>query len=329
MPILTSKSNRPRIGITLGDPSGVGPEVVIKSLASRKIRRLADFLIIGSKDIVRKTEYRLGRRYKIAVLDIAEPKKSFKIGRLSASCGKAAFKYLDKSIELLKEGFLDGLVTAPVNKEAINKAGIKFQGHTEYLAKKTNTKNFVMMLVGGGMRVALVTRHLPLKKVPSALTSANIYKTIKIVNMELSKYFGIKRPKIAVCSLNPHAGEGGIFGEEEKKIIAPAIERAKKENIKVTGPVPSDSLFRQAYKGEFDAVVAMYHDQGLGPLKMVSKRAGVNITLGLPFARTSPDHGTAFDIAGKNKADPSSMREAILLCVSLSRRKKNLYASKR
>lgn len=277
----------------------------MKSLASRKLRRLANFLIIGES-----------------------PRRSIKMGNVSAACGKMALQSIKKSVELLKNGIIDGLVTAPVNKEAINKSGFKFKGHTEYLAKKTDTKDFVMMLVGGGLRVAVVTRHIPLKKVAASLTKDNIYKTIKTIDFELSKFFGIRNPRIAVCSLNPHAGEGGIFGNEEKNIIIPAVNKARKQNIEVYGPFPSDSLFRGAYSGKYDAIVAMYHDQGLTPLKMVSQRAGVNVTLGLPFARTSPDHGTAHDIAGQNKADPSSMREAILLCVSLSLRKKNIYATK-
>jgi 4-hydroxythreonine-4-phosphate dehydrogenase len=272
--------HKPHVIITTGDPKGIGPEVTKKALQDSKIKGLANFFVIES-------------------------------------CDKTGFDAIEKAAEILKDAKAGALVTAPVNKEKINKSGIRFQGHTEYLAKVTNTKIFAMMLCGGPLKVTTVTRHVPLKKVSSILTSAKIIEAVRLTYYGLKKYFGIAKPKIGICALNPHCGEGGKIGREEQDIIMPAIKKIKRFIPGIQGPIPGDVIFYKAYNGKLDAVISMYHDQGLGPLKMVAFEKGVNVTLGLPFIRTSPDHGTAYDIAGKNIANPSSMKEAIKLAVQM------------
>ena len=205
-------------------------------------------------------------------------------------------------------------MTGPVSKSAIRSSGAaKFTGHTEYLAHKTRTKDFAMMFVGESLRVTLVTRHIALKSVPSSINTDAVYRAIALTHKYLKRYFAISSPRIGVAGLNPHAGEGGLFGNEEARFIIPAIKKASRRMAGITGPIPADIIFHEALNEKFDAVIAMYHDQGLAPFKMLYFNRGVNLTLGLPFIRTSPDHGTAFDIAGKGIADPSSMIEAIKL----------------
>jgi len=272
--------NKLVIIITTGDPKGIGPEVTKKALEDPKIKRLANFFVINSND-------------------------------------KTGFSAVEKAVEILKKCQADALVTAPVNKEAINKSGVPFQGHTEYLAEATNTKKIAMMLCGGPLKVTTVTRHVPLKKVSSTLTQAKIIEAVRLTDSGLKKYFGIKKPRIGVCALNPHCGEGGTIGREEQDIIIPAIKKIRRFVPGINGPISGDVIFYMAYNGKLDAVISMYHDQGLGPLKMVAFEKGVNVTLGLPFIRTSPDHGTAYDIAGKGIADPDSMKEAIKLAVNM------------
>jgi len=293
MPISPSSKSRPckqgrdkpTILITMGDPSGIGPEVTLKALASPGVRRLADFFVIGD------------RKYK--------------------SAGRASMEYLKAALAILRKKKNVGLVTGPISKEAINRAGFHYDGHTEFLAKETNSAKVAMMLIGGPLRVTLVTRHIPLKDVHKKINRKKIIDTIELTHDFLTGYLKKRYPKIAVASLNPHAGEGGIFGDEEKRIISPAVAKAKRKYKNVYGPVASDAVFYDAYKGRVDAVICMYHDQGLIPLKMIARDTGVNVTLGLPFVRTSPDHGTAFDIAGKGKANPSSMIEAIKMAAKL------------
>ena len=274
------KMKKPVVLITAGDPRGIGPEVTEKALKDPRIKTLAHFIVIETQD-------------------------------------KTGFDAVQKAAEILKRGQARALVTAPVNKEAINKSGIFFQGHTEYLAKFTDTKKFAMMLCGGPLKVTTVTRHTPLKDVSKNISQAKIIDAIKLTEAALKKYFNIKNPKIGVCALNPHCGEGGRIGREEQDIIIPAIKKIKQSVPGVKGPISGDVIFYMAYNGKLDAVISMYHDQGLGPLKMVAFEKGVNVTLGLPFIRTSPDHGTAYDIAGKGIADPSSMKEAIKLAVKM------------
>lgn len=271
---------KPTVLITTGDPRGIGPEVTKKALQDPDIRGLANFFVIDSED-------------------------------------KTGFDAIKRSAEILKKKKADALVTAPVNKEMINKSGISFQGHTEYLAKAVNIKRFAMMLCGGPLKVTTVTRHVPLKKVSNILTQAKIIEAVRLTDSCLKKYFGIKKPKIGVCALNPHCGEGGKIGREEQDVIIPAIKKIRRSIPGILGPISGDAIFYMAYHGKLDVVISMYHDQGLGPLKMVAFEKGVNITLGLPFIRTSPDHGTAYDIAGRGIANPSSMKEAIKLAVKM------------
>lgn len=317
--------------ITLGDPAGIGPEVVLKALKDKRIRRLASFLIIGNSFAIEKTARisKIRLSSDIALLDVGNISK-LAFGRAIAAYGKVAMECIDAALKLIRLKKVDVLVTAPVNKHTISQArlprdihggqaGRLFRGHTEYLAQSTKTRNFAMMLIGGPFKVVLATRHIALKKVAKALTAEKIYEALGLTVFALKKYFGIRRPRIGVCGLNPHSGEEGILGQEEIKIIRPAVVRAK-NLASIKGPLPADTLFYSASQGEFDAVVAMYHDQGLIPLKTFAFHQGVNLTLGLPFVRTSPGHGTAYDIAGKNKANPGSMIEAIKLAVKIGSR---------
>jgi len=312
--------NSIKIGITMGDPSGIGAEIIVKALASDEIGDLRDILVIGDRWIFERSQKSATSNQKFEFLDLQNvPGKNFRFGKISPEYGRASLEYIDKAIQLIKEDRIQALVTNPVSKEAINLAGIKFPGHTEYLAKKFRVKDFAMMLVGGNLRVVLVTRHIPLNQVSKTLSIEKIYKTILLAKESLEKFFDIEKPKIAVCSLNPHSGESGFLGDEEKKIIIPAISLAKRYVRNIYGPFPSDTLFySQLKKRDYDCIICMYHDQGLIPLKMLFRDRAVNMTLGLKFLRTSPAHGVAFDIAGKNKANPSSLIEAIKLAYKCS-----------
>jgi len=297
----TSRSNRPRIVVTAGDPSGIGPEVARKALASSKVKGLADFLPIGLAG-----------------------SRTYRLGKITPASGRASIQYIDRAIELIGDGMADALVTGPVSKRSIRSSGVAgFEGHTEYLAGKTGSRDFAMMFIGKALKITLVTRHIALKDVPGSLSIEKIYKTIALTRRYLNEYFGLAHPLIGVAGLNPHAGEGGLFGGEENDVIIPAIRKASKMMAGISGPVPPDVIFHNALNKKFDAVVAMYHDQALIPFKMLYFMDGVNLTLGLPFIRTSPDHGTAFDIAGRGIADPTSMIEAIRLACRLVKRSKH------
>jgi 4-hydroxythreonine-4-phosphate dehydrogenase len=250
------------------------------------------------------------------LIDVGMIKDSGK-NRPTAEAGRACVRYINKAVGLALSKQVDGIVTASISKEALKMAGFKWPGHTEMLAESTNTKDYAMMLIGGPLRVILVTIHTALRNVPDLITKQKIVKTIRLAK-KACDMLKIKNPRIAVAGLNPHAGEAGIFGSEEIKKIIPAIKSVLKEGIPVSGPYPPDTVFHKAYKGEVDIIVCMYHDQGLIPLKMIAFDSGVNVTIGLPFVRTSPDHGTAYDIAWKGIANPSSMIEAIKLAAKLS-----------
>jgi 4-hydroxythreonine-4-phosphate dehydrogenase len=238
-------------------------------------------------------------------------------GTITVDASRAAEMAIRRVVEGCLSGDLDAMVTAPISKEGLHKAGIHVPGHTELLAELTGTARYGMMLIGGGLRVMLVTRHIPISEVPAALTRENISEAIELTGQAL-EWFGLKNGKIGVCGLNPHAGDGGVIGREEIELINPAIEVARNKGFNVSDATPADTIFYQALNGQFDAVVAMYHDQGLGPLKMIGFDEGINVTLGLPIIRTSPDHGTAFDIAGQNKASARSMKSAIALAIDLA-----------
>lgn len=325
---------KPAIAITMGDPTGVGPEVVLKALADKKVRQLCNPVILGDEAVLR---YLISNpRLKISGTSLQFPISNLKVINLSSLnprklkpgkpdkvCASAMMTYIEEAVCMAMAGDVDAIVTGPISKEAINKAGYDFHGHTEFLAHLTNTKDYRMMLAGSNLKVILVTIHESIKSVPKLLTAENIFKTIKITDDTFKKYFGLKKPRIAVAALNPHAGEGGLFGDEEKRIIIPAVKKARQMGINASGPLPPDTLFYRAVRNkEFDGIVCMYHDQGLIPLKLLHFEDGVNITLGLPIIRTSVDHGTAYDIAWKGIASPASMMAAIKMAVEMVRKKK-------
>jgi 4-hydroxythreonine-4-phosphate dehydrogenase len=322
-----------KLAITMGDPGGVGPEIIIKALKSYEARYYCAPIVIGDASVMEEAlnllklnlqlrlikspqEFRSTRsRRFIELIDMGINKK-FKKNKPTAEGGRACVSYLKKAVEFSLKKQVDGIVTAPISKEALKMAGITWPGHTELLADLTSTKDYAMMLIGGPLRVILVTIHTALKNVPDLVTRSRVLKTIRLAK-KACDMLGIKNPRIAVAGLNPHAGEAGIFGDEESKKIIPAIRRAMKEGITISGLYPPDTIFHKAYKGEVDVIVCMYHDQGLIPLKMIAFDKGVNVTIGLPFIRTSPDHGTAYDIAWKGLANPSSMIEAIKVAARL------------
>ncbi len=316
------RRDKKRILITMGDPAGIGPEVIVKALSDRRISKLAHFLVIGDFFVIDKVRKSLRSKPEISLLDLANVSTTkFAFGVEKASYGKASVDYIDRALGIIKGREADALVTAPINKSSISSAGFKdFEGHTEYLAKMTGSKEVAMMFVGENLKITLVTRHIALKDVAKAITVDSICRTIRLTHEHLKRSFGIVEPRIAVAGLNPHASDRGLFGDEEERVIIPAIRKASVEIKNIYGPLPADAVFYETLKGKFDAVVAMYHDQALAPFKTLYFNNGVNLTLGLPFIRTSPDHGTAFDIAGKRIADPTSMKEAILLACRLSKR---------
>lgn len=324
--------NRPIIGITMGDPVGIGPEIILKTLCEKMIYETCKPLVLGDVGVLSALNQSLKTsldiysvdnpekgRYKQGTLDVA-PLSDIDIGLLqvarpSEATGRAMVKYITEGIDWTLKGMIQGLTTCPINKMAMHKAGFPFEGHTELLAERTKTSDYVMMLAGDKLRVALVTIHIALADVSRKLTRDKILKTIQITQSALKDSFGILRPRLAVAALNPHGGEEGLFGREETITILPAIEQASRDGIDVAGPYPADVLFYWALKGKWDVVICMYHDQGLIPFKMVHFTDGVNTTLGLPIVRTSVDHGTAYDIAGTGRADPGSLIAAINMAV--------------
>ncbi len=307
-----------RIGITIGDINGIGPEVALKAVGKPRWPADVGFVFIGSEQIVREqaAAMRIPVSRKIRFQEL-ESRVRWHPGKIRIDASRHAAEAIRQAVKGCLAGGLNAMVTAPICKEGFHKAGVNVPGHTEYLAELTGTENVGMMLMGGGLRVMLVTRHIPVSAVPAALTRKNIREAIELTGQALG-LFGVKNGKIGVCGLNPHAGDGGIIGREEIDLINPAIRAARKKGFNVSGAVPADTIFHEALKGDYDAVVAMYHDQGLGPLKMLGFDEGINVTLGLPIIRTSPDHGTAFGIAGENQASPKSMKNAIALALEMA-----------
>jgi len=310
-----------RIGITIGDINGIGPEVALKAIAKTRWAPDVRFVLIGPERLIREqaSAMRIPVSRSIEFME-TDAACRWVPGTVRVDASRVAEQAIRKAVAGCLSGELDAMVTAPVCKEGFHKAGIEVPGHTEFLARLTKTKSFGMMLLGGGLRVMLVTRHIPISKVPAALSQKNVREAIVLTGQAL-QLFGLKNGKIGVCGLNPHAGDGGVIGREEIELINPAIRAARKTGYSVSDAVPADTIFYQALKGEYEAVVAMYHDQGLGPLKMIGFDEGINITLGLPIIRTSPDHGTAFGIAGKNQASQKSMKCAIELAIELTGKK--------
>jgi len=318
-----------RVAITMGDPAGVGPEVVSKAIPAVSGECLP--VVIGDLCVLKETVNISGVPLNIKVIDDINDASvspdtlwcmdlgsltAFKRGMPDASNGRASVAYIRRAVDLAMQKEVDAIVTAPVSKEALRLAGFSWPGHTEMLSELTGAVDYAMMFVGGPLRVTLATIHVPLKDVPALITKRQVLKTIRLAKRACDM-LGIERPVIAVAGLNPHAGESGIMGMEEIREIIPAIEEASRGGIDVKGPFPPDVVFYRAYRREVDMVVCMYHDQGLIPLKMVAFDRGVNVTVGLPIIRTSPDHGTAYDIAWRGIADPSSMIEAIRLAIRL------------
>ncbi|MEW5895172.1 MAG: 4-hydroxythreonine-4-phosphate dehydrogenase PdxA [Candidatus Omnitrophota bacterium] len=309
---------KPVIGITLGDPCGIGPEITAKALSIPGIRRLADFVLIGDKSV-----YDLCLPVPSEDIRFCDLKLIKKPDDISVKeRGAAAFAYLKKAVEFIKDGSIQGLVTAPLNKQVVINGGAPdFHGHTEMLAEAFQVKNVEMMFAGGPFKTIIATRHIPLKYVASSLTPEALLNTIRLSHSCLKDIFKIPGPRIALCGINPHAGEGGKIGTEELDIIIPAMKKAGQEGIMTEGPFAADTLFIPFNAMKYDLIIAMYHDQGLAPIKALYFTKLVNLTIGLPFIRTSTAHGTAEDIAGQNKADPSSMIEAIKMACELTRNK--------
>ncbi len=324
---------RPMIGITMGDPVGIGPEIILSALCDPFIYKICRPVILGDTGILEFTKNTIHSRLevrtiqkpaegtcefgKVNVISLSDiHPDTITWGKPTVGTGKAMVRYITSAIDLAIKGEIDAVTTCPINKKAMQKAGFNYNGHTELLSERTGSNNFAMMLAGDRLRVILVTIHVPLKKVPAILTKQNILNTIRITAGALKERFGIQSPKIAVAGLNPHAGESGMFGNEEIKIIGPSIHDAVKEGINAKGPFPPDTVFYHAIHNKYDAVIAMYHDQGLIPFKLIHFTDGVNTTLGLPIIRTSVDHGTAYDIAGTGTADSGSLKAAIQMAAT-------------
>jgi len=322
----------PRLVISMGDPSGIGPEVTLKALA-RRSARVVRAILVGDVGVYEETAAWLGLRLRFVAWAPPEPlpraglpvrvvsslrARERRRGRPGAAGGKAAYAAILESFRLIREGFANALVTAPICKANLVAAGANVPGHTELLAGLSRTPEVRMMMAGSRLRVVLVTTHMAIARVPGSLSVRRVLDTITITADSLRRQFSIPRPRIAVAGLNPHAGEQGLFGDEEIRTIGPAVRRAARRGIRVVGPLAADGVFPHAMAGEYDAVVCMYHDQGLGPFKLAHFSDGVNFTAGLPFVRTSPDHGTAHDIARRGIADPRSMSAALALAARLT-----------
>lgn len=322
---------QPPIGITMGDPAGIGPEIVVKFFAEGVP---APCVVIGDAVILRRAVALLGMDLaveeidqpdhanaapgRIGVVPVSALPADLPFGRVSAQAGKAAYAYITRAIDEVQAGRISAIVTAPISKQAMHEAGIDYPGHTEILAERAGSTDYAMMLANEELRVLLVSIHVSLTDAIAAVTEENELRAIRLADLA-GRQFGIARPRVAVAGLNPHAGEGGMFGHEDGGIIAPAVAQARAEGIDATGPLSGDTVFMRARRGEFDVVVAQYHDQGLIPVKYLGLDHGVNITVGLPFVRTSVDHGTAFEIAGTGQASAASLRAAVLQAMAMIR----------
>jgi len=325
---------KPILGITMGDAAGIGPEVIVKSLEDSRIYELAQPVVIGDRKIMQRALTIIGSTLKLRVItDISDAYGEFGVidlldldnlpanlpfSQVSPLAGKAAYDYIEKAIQLALSGNIHAIVTAPLNKEALHAGGKMFPGHTEILATLSQTEDFSMMLVSEKLRVIHVTTHIQLRKACDLVKKERVLKVIELAH-ENAKTLGFKEPRVAVAGLNPHSGENGMFGDEDEKEILPAIQEAQELGINAIGPIPPDTVFHRAVNlDEFDIVVVMYHDQGHIPIKLLGFDTGVNVTVGLPFIRTSVDHGTAFPIAGQGIADSRSMTEALYLAAKMA-----------
>jgi 4-phospho-D-threonate 3-dehydrogenase / 4-phospho-D-erythronate 3-dehydrogenase len=334
----SNNSFEPVIGITMGDPGGIGPEIVVKALNDPVLRRQAKYIIFGldeqleyAADLAEIEPYWLRWPHEkiardlprqVVIADYDEYAVPAWLHQPSLTGGQASLQFCTDAIDAALAGILDAVVTAPISKESWHLAEIRWPGHTELLADRCRSPRKVMMFVAGPLKMALATIHVPLFDVRHKFTIGCVYEPIDLLNDALKEFFGIAHPKIAVCGLNPHAGENGQFGDEEQRIISPAILLAQEVGIDCVGPFPADTLFLKAAQGAWDGVVAMYHDQGLIPIKLLAFDKAVNVTIGIPIIRTSPAHGTAFDIAGKGIANENSMKEAIRVAIQMAHTKK-------
>ncbi|EIW19301.1 MULTISPECIES: 4-hydroxythreonine-4-phosphate dehydrogenase PdxA [Pelosinus] len=326
---------KPILGITMGDAAGIGPEIIVKALAAKEIYEIARPVVFGDKKIMERAigivgadvtcqsvqDVALaGRTYGIIdVVDLDNLPLDLPFAQVDGRAGKAAYEYIEKAVVYALKAQIHAIVTAPLNKEALNLGGCHYPGHTEILGALSGQKDYSMMLVGGALKVIHVTTHVPLRKACDLVKKDRVLRVIRLANDTL-KMMGIEKPRIAVAGLNPHSGEHGLFGTEDELEITPAVDAAKVMGMDVTGPVPPDTVFYQAaIRERFDIVVVMYHDQGHIPIKVLGFETGVNVTVGLPFIRTSVDHGTAFDIAGKGIADGKSMTESLLLGAKMAK----------
>ncbi len=335
----------PLLGITSGDPNGIGPEVVLRAILDRRVRRACRTLLVGDAGVFEHYRKKLGLPLTLLPLDHPPPswgpgivpvigptvRTAFRVqpGVSSGAAGSIAARALLLAAELWRRGAIDGIVTGPLSKQSINDAGYRFPGQTEMLAAGAGAGPALMVMLAGPLRVALATIHMPLRRVAGAITKELLARTIAQFISSLTLDFGIRRPRVAVLGLNPHAGEGGLLGSEERDVIAPAVRRAASRKARVEGPFPADGFFGSGAWRKFDGVLAMYHDQGLIPLKMAGLASAVNVTAGLPLVRTSPGHGTAYDLAGTGAADPSSTVAAIVTAAGIVRRRRSGMAGHR
>jgi len=332
-----------KIGITIGDINGIGPEVIIKTLDNPKMLEFCTPIIYGSskvmsyhKNIVKPDNFSFitisdpekASSQKVNVINCWDDSIQINLGIAHEEGGKCAHIAMDRALNDIKENKLDAIVTAPINKAAMRLVNFPYPGHTEFFTDKLGKSESLMMMVSDGLRISLATNHIPIREVPEALTKEKIVKKLKILNKTLIEDFGIDKPTIAVLGLNPHAGDSGVIGTEDDAIIRPVIIEAKKNNVHVVGPFAADGFFGSSNYRKFDGIVAMYHDQGLVPFKALTFGSGVNYTAGLPIVRTSPDHGTGYDIAGKNEADHSSFRSALYAALDLARNRKEYKESR-
>ncbi len=327
-------ARRPRIGITIGDPAGIGPEVVLKAVAEASVAEVCAPVIIGDAQLLAHTARTLNLQCGYDVIRRDEPlpdqlgepviyhldniRADIEPGIESGHAGRAAGEYIEAAVELCMSGQLDAISTAPINKRALFLAGYSFPGHTEFLAQLTRTPEVAMAFVAANLRIVLISTHVPLAEAIRLVECERIVRVVKLAHRELKRW-GIRAPRLAMAALNPHGAEGGLFGVEESAEIVPAVEACREAGIDINGPYPADTVFLRASRGEFDAVVACYHDQAMIPVKCLSFGEAVNVSMGLPFIRTSVDHGTAFDIAGKGIAEHSSLVAAITLAAQLAR----------
>jgi 4-phospho-D-threonate 3-dehydrogenase / 4-phospho-D-erythronate 3-dehydrogenase len=327
--------NRPLLALTMGDITGIGPEIIIKALSDEGIYDFCRPLVVGdlpalakAREICRadltlhETAAPGGGRFRPGTVDILVMSRldqsSLFYGQPTPASGAAMVEYILQAVDLTLSGQAGAVVTAPISKAAMHLGGYHYPGHTELLAERCQAPEFAMMLAGGAFRVVLATIHCPLREVPGRLNQADLVRLLSLTNRSLISDFGLHRPCLGVAALNPHAGEGGLFGTEEAQIIQPAIAAVREQQIDVVGPLPADTIFVRHQRGEFDAVVVMYHDQGLIPLKLLHFGDAVNVTLGLPIIRTSVDHGTAYDLAGTGQADPGSLKAALHLATQMA-----------